>query len=312
MKHQWRLAALSLSFFTICDYGRLSPTSAFVILSSSITSRECPSLLSLQIVHGGIHRDPYSYLLNFPYPQQRSLFAAYDDYARPDDASYSINLPLSSSLPSWETELLGPFRNLSTREINPHKTAQIDTILQRLNSPAPQSFYVLQRAIHKAFINHKASLPSRKELQMVQTTAHFLIKSGYQLVIYKSDQHGSDDDNDAVADDDRDNFNLRWEIIPNHSLSFSTGNKTGRQILLPPQEIDGCRPNLPKAPKSSLQMANEILDIVSGASQLQAPINHDSTNTLENCITNNCLGPWAPTCAVAARRMQLLPWPWLE
>jgi hypothetical protein len=290
MRLQRRLAALALSTFTVCNYGRLSPTSAFRLLTSSIKSRgwkrtKCHSLLLLPTFLGEYHLAvSFAYLPNHPYPQQQSLLASNDGYACPDNDSCRNNLSISSSLPSsWENELFGPFRNLSTHDINPHKSTHIDTILQRLNSPAPQAFYVLQRALRKAFINCETGQgPSREELQMIHTTAHFLIKPGFELVIYKNDQYRSDNDEDN--DDVRGSVNLPWEIIPK-SLRSSTGARTGRQILLPLQHQDGCRPNLSKAPKSTLQMANEILDIVTEASQLQAPINHDSINTLVNRMT---------------------------
>ncbi|CAB9522746.1 expressed unknown protein [Seminavis robusta] len=155
---------------------------------------------------------------------------------------------------SWEEELFCVLQTISSRDVNPCKEARLDIILQRLNSPAPQSYHVLQRAIHRAQ-EQSTNDDGQKSLGMIQTVAHFVVKKGYQLVVYE-----------YRNDNSKDNQTLEWEIVP---IDRDLDCSSTRQSILPPQS-----PHFP--PQSTLQIANEILDLVTDASERQVPVPQDS------------------------------------
>jgi SAM-dependent methyltransferase len=150
---------------------------------------------------------------------------------------------------SWESELLNECKRTTSKTINPQKLEHLDTILQRLNGPAPQSFYVLQRAVHRALTN--GARP--KDLEFLQTTAFFLVKRGYKFVLYNETKNFNIHDEEMVMDEGC----LPWELVAVKE------NITGRNILVPQFE------KTKRAPLSTLQIASQILDWVTNASEEQ-------------------------------------------
>lgn len=157
-------------------------------------------------------------------------------------------------LTSWQDKLCHDCKNITARAVNPHKLGHIDTILQRLNSPAPQSFYVLNRAVQR-FLDNKAK---PQDWKMVQTTAFFLAKKGYQLVLYEQEGESKYQSNRSS--------DLSWELVPKDEgvPTRSTDNTGERKVLFPffhdaPQEV----------PVSTLQIANQVLDMITDASEQQ-------------------------------------------
>lgn len=166
-------------------------------------------------------------------------------------------------LTSWRDKLCHDCRNTTSRGVNPHKLGHIDTILQRLNSPAPQSFYVLNRAVQR-FLDNGATL---QDWKMLQTTAFFLAKGGHQLVL--CEQEG---ERNYQSD-----TNLSWELVPKDQ--DIKDNPGGPKVLFPSFHDAPTKED----PLSTLQIANQILERVTDASQEQVwldpkPI-HDLVDT---------------------------------
>ena len=177
-------------------------------------------------------------------------------------------------LPSWTQDLLEECRTIDTRSVNPNKSTYIDSILQGLNSPAPQSLYVLQRAVHRMDEIIQQQQPcggSSKDInascdsiyhafEMLQTTAFFVVKRGYRLVLLSSLFPDSANlpkstEGTSISDEGEDRFPF--------------------QIIRVDQDISGTKwrdiPPSPTRPNilSTIQIANALLEEVTEASEDQ-------------------------------------------
>jgi SAM-dependent methyltransferase len=134
----------------------------------------------------------------------------------------------------------------TSKTANPEKDAGIDTILQGLVSPAPQSFYVLQRAFLKHHCRDEYS--SLEEVaERVVSVCSYLLKDGHFLVVRKD--HGAGLAICAGVD---------WNV----HLNAGTDVADGWHIIKPSTKG-----------KRTHQMAIDVLSVVSDASDAQIPVN---------------------------------------
>lgn len=132
--------------------------------------------------------------------------------------------------------------------VNPLNDTAIDQILQALHSPAPQSFYVVQRAL--ALAQEEASSASSTTTSTTESihatleTCAYLIKPGYQFVMRPS--------NDGLIEMPGKDWNV---------TSTTTVPATGWTAV-----------TTKPAYNSTLQIANEALALVTAASQAQVPV----------------------------------------
>ena len=154
----------------------------------------------------------------------------------------SRGTPLPITLP--EKEELRVCWNVTSESANPNYDGRVDRILQCLNSPAPQSYYVLDRAIQLAVHQHGEN--NDMAYEMLQKVSSFVIKRDHQLVLYSTSKPDGLDD---------ENF---WEILP---VSLGKPSKDYQQLIVPNQ-----------TDTTVLRMANDILDQVREASEDQREI----------------------------------------
>jgi SAM-dependent methyltransferase len=106
---------------------------------------------------------------------------------RPLHGSLPANHPTT---PRTERISWDPFEacwTTTSQDVNPHASAEIDCILQSLHSPAPQSFFVIQRAIKQtldqATEREHPQLESIVEQQLCRCS--YLLKPGRRFVLRK-------------------------------------------------------------------------------------------------------------------------------
>jgi SAM-dependent methyltransferase len=134
----------------------------------------------------------------------------------------------------------------SSKGVNPDKRHDIDKILQGLVSPAPQSFYVLQRAMGT---RHQIGQPLTVE--EVASACEYLLKDQYRLII-----RNNNDGESSVAGRD-------WSLAAvNEAIS------------------DDWKMVHPTVKSQSVhQLASEILDVVQEASDAQVPVDEEEIGT---------------------------------
>lgn len=141
----------------------------------------------------------------------------------------------------------------TSENTNPNYSSRVDKILQNLNSPAPQSYFVLRRAIHRA-ANHSIvgiTHTHNSEEHGLQTVVSFAIKRGYKVVFPPERGH-----NQNAVD---------WDVVP---LSDANSGSERREIV----------PN--GAETTTLRTADRVLNVVREASQNQVPIPYVRIDTM--------------------------------
>lgn len=170
----------------------------------------------------------------------------------------------NKSLPSWTTELFEKCQTIETHKVNPTNSPLIDSILQGLNSPAPQSFYVLHRAVSRVLevleqeqqgSKMNSTQTNHHALELLQTTSYFLVKRGNKLVLKNS----GDETTDKVGD------SILWKIVP--ASDDLTDNANWHDII---PKSQGKQKQ--SKPMSTLQIATQILELVTEASERQVPL----------------------------------------
>lgn len=205
-------------------------------------------------------------------------------------------------LPHWTQDLLEECRTIDTRSVNPNKSTFIDSILQGLNSPAPQSLYVLQRAVHRfEKVLHQEQLRSgsRNDIntkcdsinhasEMLQATAYFVVKRGYRLVLLST----------LVPD----STNLP-RSAENATLSAEDEDPFVFQIFPVDQDVSETkwRDIIPSSTKpiilSTIQIANALLEEVTEASENQVELSSQDIRSGNDLLAT-----------AADRSLELLSW----
>jgi SAM-dependent methyltransferase len=139
--------------------------------------------------------------------------------------------------------------NATAESVNPQKLENIDAILQRLNSPAPQSFFVLERAFQQ-------EAPRGHKNYVLREISSFVIKPGYKLVV-----SGEHDEQLSLP-----RHRICWDVIPSREVPGVGKN----EITLLGSEC------------STIQLANQALSLVSKASEDQIMITSEKLDCLAN------------------------------
>lgn len=149
----------------------------------------------------------------------------------------------------------------TTKTVNPKKDPKIDTILQGLVSPAPQSFYVVRRAFWQLQKEDEKS-DENTVAERVATMCNYLLKRGCRLVVRK----------DAGP-----------AFLPGIDWSIHQSGTSMRDVAV----ADGWRVVKPSASNGSKQlqqrthpMALDILATVSDASDQQIAVNEEEIGTM--------------------------------
>jgi len=185
---------------------------------------------------------------------------------------------------AWKLDLLQKCKSASTRATNPHKSPYMDAILQKLNSPAPQSFFVLQRALQRyrhlcrpcvTDSTTEADTTSKNKdhhLNMLKITASFLVKRGNKLAISLST---------TAEEEEPEEDGLFWKLVPEHDSVDDTHFQEiwifddGRtfQNTTTTTTHDNAKkqkPNHGDHPfPNTLKLANQAVEIVTQASENQ-------------------------------------------
>jgi SAM-dependent methyltransferase len=139
--------------------------------------------------------------------------------------------------------------NANTWSVNPLNDTRIDVMLQRLCSPAPQSLFVLTRAIQQA----QQQQDSNTALEQTLSQCTFLLKPGYEFQVHK----------------DKEEWRIESTVIDNtvdtdwRSIQPSTTNF-----------------------RNAVELAHEALDLVTDASEHQYPVNQQQVENLANKARN--------------------------
>ena len=139
----------------------------------------------------------------------------------------------------------------SSTSINPTNDTRIDAILQKLHSPAPQSFYAIQHALG---IWSQGTTPFSLEELFLELS--YLVKPGYTFVIPESQV--------------RDSQVLDWDIVDSN-ISYSNGRLMKKIDL-----------NRTEKPVNSNQMAGAILEQIVEDSVERGEI---TAARMENAVT---------------------------
>eukprot|EP00980_Cylindrotheca_fusiformis_P018024 scaffold5756_cov99-Cylindrotheca_fusiformis.AAC.8 len=150
--------------------------------------------------------------------------------------------------------------------VNPSGDENIDIILQGLNSPAPQSFFVLDRAI-KTHANLDFD-----SFEFALRECSYLIKRGWKLMIKRPKSHG-----DFLQE-------IPWTLLPPSSKAVAVDNhhdggegSSPSWIIIPSSDDAGSGPN-------ACQLSIEVLSIVSKAADAQQPIDEAAIESLVHAM----------------------------
>jgi SAM-dependent methyltransferase len=157
------------------------------------------------------------------------------------------------------TDNLAPFEECwetTTLAVNPSDDENIDNILQGLNSPAPQSFFVLDRAIKIYAKTDNASF------EFALQECSYLIKPGWKLVVHKPNHNGIDFPG------------IPWTLLPPSSTELDDFGENYSTLVV---SEGSSGPN-------ACQLSAEALLIVSEASDTQQPIDDNAIETLVDAM----------------------------
>jgi SAM-dependent methyltransferase len=145
--------------------------------------------------------------------------------------------------------------------VNPNGDTLIDEILQRINSPAPQSFYALERALNNSLLGETQSLDS------LSWAGQFLLKRGYTLCINQSAIRNNNNNNNNIKSREKKEkliAGVDWRISKDDEIS----------------NIDSGWLPIQAATKefSVIQLANELLKKCQEYSTRQEFISDDTMN----------------------------------
>lgn len=155
-------------------------------------------------------------------------------------------------------EKLHPFQECwgtTSFAVNPSEDENIDVILQGLNSPAPQAFFVLDRAIKAGASGDYDSFEfSLKECS-------YLIKRGWKLVVQKTEF------SDATVP------GIPWTLLPPDSSDMIASDHMENSSTLMTISAGSSGPN-------ACQLSAQALTIVSNSADAQEPIDDNAIEAL--------------------------------
>ncbi|KAL3927164.1 MAG: hypothetical protein SGBAC_013192, partial [Bacillariaceae sp.] len=141
--------------------------------------------------------------------------------------------------------------------VNPNRDTIMNTTLQGLNSPAPQSFYILQRAMQE--------VPKSQEAESFVENVNevsYLVKPGWKLVVQKPEKLDA-----STA--------LQWELLPlEESADDESSNQMDDSVVV--TEGSG-GPN-------AVQLSAQALKLVSKAADSQQPLDQNVLEKLESAM----------------------------
>lgn len=138
--------------------------------------------------------------------------------------------------------------------VNPYGDETIDGILQSLHSPAPQSFFVLQRSLNMTKGDRSGTVES------ALASCRYLLKDRYHFIVVRESCRDA-----GVAIQP----GIDWNVLTNTSEVPSNWKAVS----------DGST-----SAQSLIQIANEILGHVSWSSELQCPIDECFIDRLLDCM----------------------------
>lgn len=142
--------------------------------------------------------------------------------------------------------------------VNPDGDTRIDDILQALHSPAPQGFFVIERALQR---------PSGDITESVLRQCQYLVKDRYQFCFRRRQD-------EAMAwNVPRHRPGVDWSVVPTMDDDGKTTAEVGDgwQVV----RDDNLRTN-----PSASQIAANVLDLVTVASETQRPVDENAIQQL--------------------------------
>ena len=150
---------------------------------------------------------------------------------------------------------------------------RMDTILQGLNSPAPQSYYILQRTMKEL------SKSDTEHFEETVKECSYLIKPGWQLVVQDPRRHGDVSTMMMTTTTTTSTTTttaaippLQWDLVP---IGSATESIKHSDAIIVTEGSGG--PN-------ACQLSNQALSIVSKAADAQQPIDTQAVDELVNAM----------------------------